>query len=112
MFHVSYATVIGSLMYAMLCTRPDIAHVVVVLSRYMTKLGKEHWTIVKRGFIYFHGTTSYGLCTHNNHNNKNFSKENFIHLSVQIPLHPLLVTHPRVYIIFSRKFPFLPFLPL
>jgi len=45
--HVPYASVVGSLMYAMVNTRPDIAYVVGVLSRFMSKPGKEHWTIVK-----------------------------------------------------------------
>jgi hypothetical protein len=49
-------------MYAMVCTRPYIAHVVGVLSKYMSKPGKEHWTIVKRIFRYLCGTDSYGLC--------------------------------------------------
>ena len=35
-----YASTIGSLMYAMVCTRPDIAHGVGVVSRYMNNLGK------------------------------------------------------------------------
>ena len=34
MSKVPYALAIGSLMYAMVCTRPDIAHVVGVVSRY------------------------------------------------------------------------------
>jgi hypothetical protein len=62
MSHVLYASAVGSLMYAMVCTRPEIAHAVGVLSRYMSKPGKEHWTIVKRVFRYLRGTTSYGLC--------------------------------------------------
>jgi hypothetical protein len=62
MSHVPYAIAVGSLMYAMVCTRPDIAHAVGVLSRYMSKLGKEHWIVVKRVFKYLRGTTSYGLC--------------------------------------------------
>jgi hypothetical protein len=49
-------------MYAMVYTRPNIAHAVGVLSRYMSKIGKEHWTRVKRVFRYLRGTTSYGLC--------------------------------------------------
>eukprot|EP00253_Pinus_taeda_P026152 PITA_26152 len=40
----------GRLMYAMVCTRPNIAHAVGVLSRFMSKPGKEHWTTVKRVF--------------------------------------------------------------
>jgi hypothetical protein len=46
-------------MYAMVCTRPNIAHAVVVLRRYMLKPRKECWTIVKRVFRYLHGNTSY-----------------------------------------------------
>jgi len=49
-------------MYAMVCTRPDIAHAVGVLSRFMSKSGKEHWTTLKRVFRYLRGTSDYGLC--------------------------------------------------
>jgi hypothetical protein len=42
MSRVPYASEIGSFMYEMVCTRPDIAHAVGVLSRYMSKPGKEH----------------------------------------------------------------------
>jgi phosphoribosyl-AMP cyclohydrolase len=62
MFHVPYASAVGSLMYEMVCTRPDIAHAMGVLRRYMLKPGKENWTTVKKVFRYLHGTTSYGLC--------------------------------------------------
>eukprot|EP00253_Pinus_taeda_P022798 PITA_22798 len=34
----------------MVCTRPDTTHAVGVLSKFMSKLGKEHWKIVKRVF--------------------------------------------------------------
>jgi hypothetical protein len=62
MSRVPYASVVGCLMYAMVCTRLDIAHIVGVLSRYMSKPGKEHWKTVKRVFRYLGGTASYGLC--------------------------------------------------
>jgi hypothetical protein len=62
MSHVPYASAVGNLMYEMVCTRPDIAHAVGVLIRYMSKLGNDHYTIVKRVFRYLLGTTSYGLC--------------------------------------------------
>ena len=35
MSRVPYASAVSSLMYAMVCTRPDIAHAVGVLSRFM-----------------------------------------------------------------------------
>eukprot|EP00253_Pinus_taeda_P021796 PITA_21796 len=59
---VPYASVVNSLMYAMVCTIPYITHAVGVLSRFMSKPGKEHWTSVKRVFRYLHGTSDYGLC--------------------------------------------------
>jgi hypothetical protein len=62
MSRVPYVSAVGSLMYAMVCTRPDIAHAVGVLSRYMSKPRKGHWTTVKRVFNYLCGTGSYGLC--------------------------------------------------
>jgi hypothetical protein len=49
-------------MYAMVCTIPYIKHVVGILSRYMSKLGKENWTIVKMVFRCLRGTVSYGFC--------------------------------------------------
>jgi hypothetical protein len=61
MSHVLYASAVGSLMYAMVCTRLDIAHAVGVLSRYMSKPWKYHWTIVKTVFSFLRGTTNYGL---------------------------------------------------
>ena len=37
-----YSSTVGSLMYAMVCTRPDIAHAIGVVSRFMVNLGKDH----------------------------------------------------------------------
>eukprot|EP00253_Pinus_taeda_P028158 PITA_28158 len=62
MSRVPYASAVSSLMYAMFCTRQDMAHAVGVLSRFMSKPWKEHWTTVKRVFRYLHGTSDYGLC--------------------------------------------------
>jgi hypothetical protein len=62
MSRVPYPSVVGSLMYAMVCTRPDIAHVVGVVSRYMNNLGKEHWEAVKWILRYLRGTANHALC--------------------------------------------------
>ena len=62
MSRVPYASAVGSLMYAMVCTRPNIAHAVGVLSRFMSKPGKEHWKAVKWVLRYLRGTSDYGLC--------------------------------------------------
>ena len=42
-----YASTVGSLMYAMVCTKLDIAHSVRVVSRFLSNLGKQHWEAVK-----------------------------------------------------------------
>ena len=42
MSRVPYASAVGSLMYEMVCTRPDISYAVGVLSKFMSKPGKEH----------------------------------------------------------------------
>jgi len=47
MSRVPYASAVGSLMYAMICTRPDIGQAVAVVSQFMADSGKEHWNVVK-----------------------------------------------------------------
>ena len=59
---VPYANVVGSLKYAMLCTRLDISYVVGMVSRYQSNLGEAHWKAVKRILRYLKGTVDYRLC--------------------------------------------------
>jgi hypothetical protein len=47
MSHILYSNVVGNLMYAMICTRPDLSHVVSVVSRFMHNPGMKHWNAVK-----------------------------------------------------------------
>ena len=49
-------------MYAMVCTRLDITHVVGIVSKYMTNLGKEHWEAVKWLLRYLRGISNTSLC--------------------------------------------------
>ena len=58
---VPYANAVGSLMYAMICTRPDISHAVGMVSRYMHNPGKGHWQAVKWILRYIHNTVDVGL---------------------------------------------------
>jgi transposase InsO family protein len=62
MSKVPYASAVGSLMYAMVCTRPDITHAVGVVSRFLANPGKEHWNAVKWILKYLKGTTKMSLC--------------------------------------------------
>ncbi|CAL8994262.1 unnamed protein product, partial [Prunus brigantina] len=61
MAQIPYASVVGSLMYAMVCTRPDISQVVSIVSRYMHNPGKGHWQAVKWILRYILGTVDVGL---------------------------------------------------
>ncbi|MCO5605949.1 hypothetical protein L7F22_060135 [Adiantum nelumboides] len=49
-------------MYAMVATRPDIAHAVGVVSRFMSNPGKKHWDAVKSILRYLSGTADRQLC--------------------------------------------------
>ena len=58
---VEYSRVIGSLMYLMSCTRPDIAYAVNKLSRYTSNPGAMHWQGIMRVLKYLRFTSDYGL---------------------------------------------------
>ncbi|XP_059078210.1 secreted RxLR effector protein 161-like [Cryptomeria japonica] len=66
MAKVPYASAIGSLMCAIVCTRLDIAQAVGVLSQFMANPGRLHWDAMKRVFRYLKGTSQYALCYHGN----------------------------------------------
>ncbi|KAL0332967.1 UNVERIFIED_CONTAM: Retrovirus-related Pol polyprotein from transposon TNT 1-94 [Sesamum calycinum] len=46
---IEYSRIIGSLMYIMNCTRPDIAYAVNKLSRFTSNPSKDHWKLVLHG---------------------------------------------------------------
>ena len=47
MSQFSYSSVVGSMMYDMVCTHPDIAHAISVVSRYMADPGRLHYRAIK-----------------------------------------------------------------
>ncbi|XP_068331453.1 secreted RxLR effector protein 161-like [Pyrus communis] len=53
---VPYASTIGSFMYAMICTMPDIVYTVSITSRYQSKPRSEHWAAVKTILNYLRRT--------------------------------------------------------
>ena len=59
---ITYSSAVGSLMYAMICTRQDIAHAVGIVSRFISNHGKEHWGAVKWILRYLKGTSDMELC--------------------------------------------------
>lgn len=60
-FRRQYQSAVGSLMYAMLGTRPDIAYAVSVVSRFSSNPTERHMNMVKRILKYLKGTIAMGL---------------------------------------------------
>ncbi|KAM6580354.1 hypothetical protein CsatA_004128 [Cannabis sativa] len=68
---IPYAEAIGSVMYTMISTRPDIAYVVSLLNRFMSNSGREHWKGFKRLLRYLKATSQIGHKTqHTKHRTK------------------------------------------
>ena len=61
MRRIPYASAVGSLMYAMLCKRPDICYAVGKVSRYQSNPGMGHWIVVRHILKYLMRTRDYML---------------------------------------------------
>lgn len=59
---IPYPNAVGSIMYAMIGTRPDLAYPVGIISRFMSKPIKEHWLGVKWVLRYIKGSLKTRLC--------------------------------------------------
>lgn len=55
---ITYASIMASLMYVMICTMPEIAYVVSFISKYMANPGKSHWQALKCILRYIKGSLS------------------------------------------------------
>ena len=53
---IPYSSMVGSLMYDQVCTRPDIAFVMGMLGRYLSNPGCQHWKAAKKVLRYLQGT--------------------------------------------------------
>lgn len=58
----TYRSIVGSLVYLMTCTRPDLAHSVQRLSRYLQAPRRPHMEGAKRILRYLMGTVNIGIC--------------------------------------------------
>ncbi|KAM1386266.1 hypothetical protein ACFX1X_032946 [Malus domestica] len=61
MLNKPYASLVGSLMYAQVCTRPDLAYSISVLGRYQSNPGEQHWVAAKKVMRYLQRTKSHML---------------------------------------------------
>ena len=53
---IPHASAIGSIMYAMLCTRPDVSYALSATSRYQSDPGDAYWVAVKNILKYLRRT--------------------------------------------------------
>ena len=58
---IPYASVVASLMYAQICTRPNISFAVGMLGRYQSNPGLDHWKAANKVLRYLQGTKEYML---------------------------------------------------
>ncbi|KAK8685929.1 hypothetical protein V6N13_124960 [Hibiscus sabdariffa] len=56
MSQVPYASATGSIMYAMICTHPDLSYALCMTSRYQANPGEGHWVAVKNILKYLRRT--------------------------------------------------------
>ena len=56
-----YVSTVGSLMYAQVCTRPDIVYIVGMLGKYLSNPSMDHWKNAKRVMQYLQKTKDYML---------------------------------------------------
>ena len=65
MTEIPYREAVGSLMFLMVCSRPDISYEVSRVSKFNENPGHDHWIAVKRIFRYLNGSRdmkiNYGL---------------------------------------------------
>ena len=61
MRRVPYASAVGSLMYAMLCTRPDICYAIGIVSRFQSNPELDDWIAVKHILKYLRRTRNHML---------------------------------------------------
>ena len=59
MKNIQYASAVGSLMYAQVCIRPNIAYAIGVLGRYQCNPSMDHWRATKKVMRYLQGNKDY-----------------------------------------------------
>ena len=58
---IPYASAVGSLMYAQICTRSDIAYIIGMLDRYLSNPELDHWKATKQILRYLQKIKDYML---------------------------------------------------
>ena len=61
MEEIPCASIVGNIMYTMVCSRSDLAYAASMISRFMSNLGKKHWNAVKWVLRFLKGSTDVGI---------------------------------------------------
>ena len=61
MKHVLYTPIVISLMYTMVATHPDVAHVIGVVNKFMHNPKRQHWNAIKHVDTYLVSTQNLGI---------------------------------------------------
>ncbi|KAH9695610.1 hypothetical protein KPL71_022838 [Citrus sinensis] len=61
MRRIPYSSAVGSIMYAMVCTRSNVVYGIGLVSMFMGNPGKEHWEAIKWLLRYLRGTEGHGV---------------------------------------------------
>jgi hypothetical protein len=78
MERIPYREAVGSFMYLMMGTRPDLANFLRETSQFLATPGSAHWNAVKRGLRYLKGTRSHGIWLGGNESKIEFDSGNFL----------------------------------
>ncbi|GMF41455.1 unnamed protein product [Phytophthora fragariaefolia] len=61
MHNIPYREAVGSFMYLVMGTRPDLTYFIQEVSHFLDNPGKQHWKDMQRGLRYLNGTREYGI---------------------------------------------------
>lgn len=61
MMEIPYANIVGSIMYSMVCSRPDLAYALSIVSRFISNSRITHWHVVKGLMRYIKGCVKKGI---------------------------------------------------
>ncbi|KAI5647910.1 hypothetical protein M9H77_33915 [Catharanthus roseus] len=77
---IPYASVFGSLMYAQVCTRPDLAFIVGMLARYLSNPSPAHWIAAKQVMRPLKLFCDNKVAVYFSNNNRSSTKSKYINL--------------------------------
>ena len=74
-----YASAIGSIMYAILCTRPDMSYAPSAMSKVQFNPGNGHWVVIKNILMYLRSTKDMFLVYGERDLDINLNQTTYIH---------------------------------